>query len=344
MIPASSEPSSAKADVRTAYQLVRDLFTPRPICYWRELAVTGSLAWAAFALAVVFHDDVVVSVSLVCLAVPFWYRAVVMVHELTHQRRDEIPGFHTAWNLAIGIVWLLPSVMYERVHNGHHRKTTYGTTDDPEYLPLAGHPWAIAGYLGFAFVALPLLFLRFLLLAPLSWLVPPLRRFLIRSGSSYTINLRFVRAMSARERRSLFLWECTVLLVWWPVFALTLSGNLPWQWLPCWYAIYSATLFANRLRMLTAHHFASDGHPMDHLGQFRDSIDSPHGWWAEVWAPLGLRYHALHHLFPTLPFHNMRTAYGRLAQQLPAESFYHEAAGRGLLPSLRRLVTRSGRR
>jgi mannose-6-phosphate isomerase-like protein (cupin superfamily) len=64
--------------------------------------------------------------------------------------------------------------------------------------------------------------------------------------------------------------------------------------------------------MLAAHRFASDGRPRDHLGQFADSIDTPAGWWAALWAPLGLRFHALHHLFPTLPFHNLRPAYRRL--------------------------------
>ena len=46
-----------------------------------------------------------------------------MVHELTHRRRDEIPGFHLAWNLVIGVAWLLPSVMYEGAHNDHHKRT-----------------------------------------------------------------------------------------------------------------------------------------------------------------------------------------------------------------------------
>jgi hypothetical protein len=40
---------------------------------------------------------------LVLLAVPLWCRVGLMVHELTHQRRDEIPGFHPAWNLVIGV-------------------------------------------------------------------------------------------------------------------------------------------------------------------------------------------------------------------------------------------------
>jgi fatty acid desaturase len=39
--------------------------------------------------------------------------------------------------------------------------------------------------------------------------------------------------------------------------------------------------------------------------------------------PVGLRYHALHHLFPFLPYHNLGKAHARLVAQLPAACPYH---------------------
>jgi fatty acid desaturase len=39
--------------------------------------------------------------------------------------------------------------------------------------------------------------------------------------------------------------------------------------------------------------------------------------------PVGLRYHALHHLFPFLPYHNLGKAHARLMAQLPPGSAYH---------------------
>jgi fatty acid desaturase len=201
----------------------------------------------------------------------------------------------------------------------------------------------VAAYLTSGVLIAPLLLIRFLIAAPISWLIPPLRRGLIRAGSTFAASPWYRRTMSAAERRRLFAWEGVILLAWWPPVALTLAGVLPWRWLLCWYATYTVVLFVNRLRILASHRFTSDGCPTDHLGQFADSIDTPGGWWAEVWAPLGLRYHALHHLFPTVPFHNLRTAYDRLVAHLPADSFYHEATGRGLLRTLRELVTRTRR-
>ena len=324
------------AGIRAAYLLVKDLFEPDPRRYWAELGGTGSAAWGALLVATL--ADGPAAVGAWCLGVVLWYRAATMVHELTHQRPNEIPGVHLAWNFFVGVAWLLPSVMYEGVHAAHHKRTTYGTPADPEYLPLAGRRGAVLLYVAQSFVIGPLLLVRFLVGAPLSWFVPPLRRLLVRSVSSYVINSAFVRRMSPAERRRLVRWECVILITWWPPVALSLAGGLSWRWLAIWYATYTAVLLVNRVRMLAAHRFASDGRPRDHLGQFADSIDTPAGWWAALWAPLGLRFHALHHLFPTLPFHNLRPAYRRLVASLPDESFYHQSRGQGLVWAIGRLL------
>ena len=43
-------------------------------------------------------------------------------------------------------------------------------------------------------------------------------------------------------------------------------------------------------------------------------------------APVGLRYHALHHLFPTMPYHNLGAAHRRLMSQLPVQALYRHTA------------------
>ncbi|MGZ3662757.1 MAG: fatty acid desaturase, partial [Bdellovibrionota bacterium] len=60
--------------------------------------------------------------------------------------------------------------------------------------------------------------------------------------------------------------------------------------------------------------------------QYEDSVnvEGP-GIVMELIAPVGLRYHALHHLFPTMPYHNLGIAHRRLKAQLPADSIYHAA-------------------
>ena len=57
-------------------------------------------------------------------------------------------GFRLVWNLLVGIPLLVPSFMYEGVHNQHHAKRYYGTVNDPEYLPLAlMKPWTLPVFL-----------------------------------------------------------------------------------------------------------------------------------------------------------------------------------------------------
>lgn len=44
--------------------------------------------------------------------------------------------------------------------------------------------------------------------------------------------------------------------------------------------------------------------------------------------PVGLRYHALHHWFPALPYHSLGRAHRRLMAQLPADSPYRRTVRR----------------
>ena len=38
--------------------------------------------------------------------------------------------------------------------------------------------------------------------------------------------------------------------------------------------------------------------------------------------PFSIRYHALHHLFPSLPYHNLKKAHAHLVASLPQDSPY----------------------
>ena len=39
--------------------------------------------------------------------------------------------------------------------------------------------------------------------------------------------------------------------------------------------------------------------------------------------PFSIRYHALHHLFPSMPYHNLKRAHDHLVRTLPSDSPYH---------------------
>jgi fatty acid desaturase len=77
---------------------------------------------------------------------------------------------------------------------------------------------------------------------------------------------------------------------------------------------------------------------MSYAEQLVDSVNVVgHPVFTELWAPVGLRYHALHHLFPTIPYHALPVAHARLMQALPADSIYRKTVEPTLLSALRTL-------
>ena len=76
--------------------------------------------------------------------------------------------------------------------------------------------------------------------------------------------------------------------------------------------------------------------------QLLDSVNYPDNpILGELWAPVGLRYHALHHLFPGIPYHNLGTAHRKLVANLPAENIYNQTGARTLNGALRDLWQRA---
>ncbi len=74
---------------------------------------------------------------------------------------------------------------------------------------------------------------------------------------------------------------------------------------------------------------------MTFLDQLLDSINYPHRpFLSALWAPLGLRFHALHHVFPSLPYHNLDQAHRRLMAELPADSPYRLTESPSLTASI----------
>src|SRR5690606_41820841 len=74
-----------------------------------------------------------------------------------------------------------------------------------------------------------------------------------------------------------------------------------------------------------------DALPISLTAQYLDSVNvPPPGLMAEIWAPVGLRYHALHHLMPSMPYHSLPEAHRRLRKALEAGTTFDGAnhAGR----------------
>ena len=326
-----------------ARRLVSDLHTPTPAIFWADLVSSALIGWTAFATAVTAPFSPVVLAAFVIAALAL-YRGVVFTHELSHIRRHALPGFETAWNLIFGVPLLLPSFTYVGVHQSHHNLATYGTTADPEYLPFASsRRLMIAFGLQSALLLPVLLVVRFLVLAPIGLLWPRFHRSLETHASSFSMNPQYRRDVSPETAIGMRRWEAVTFVVWASGAALFAAGMIPARFPLVWMAVLVAISLLNTLRVLGAHEYVSDGRPRSREEQLKDSIDTPGGPWTELWAPVGLRYHALHHYFPGIPYHNLGSAYKRLIANLPSTSPYRGSTSPSLRASLSKLYARAKR-
>ena len=327
-----------KAMLRAARDLTKDLGEARAALYWPDMTGSALLGYAALA-GTVLATNTIIAVFYGVVAALAFYRALMFIHELTHIHRDALPGFRLAWNLLVGIPLLTPSFMYEGVHTLHHKRTQYGTAEDPEYLPLAlMKPWSLPLFVAIALLAPAALLFRFAVLAPLGVLVPAVRKAVWERASSLSINPAFRRRAPDGEMKARVRWQEVGGTLWaWGLLAST--QLIGWRPLLVVLAVVSVTAVLNQLRTLVAHLWENEGEPTSVTAQFLDSVNvPPPGRIAEIWAPVGLRYHALHHLMPSLPYHSLPEAHRRLVRELGTGSTYHGANHPAMLVLVSRIA------
>jgi fatty acid desaturase len=318
--------------LKAAAELTRELSTANPRIYWADFLASALLGYAALAGAIMAGS---LGWTLACgvVAVLALYRAESFIHELTHVKHATLPRFRAAWNTLLGVPLLVPSFMYEGVHNLHHAKTRYGTAEDPEYLPLAlMKPWTLPAFILIAALAPVALIVRYAVLSPLSLLSPKLRETVVARYSGLQINPAFRRRVPEGEAAALWT-RLEIAASVWAVALVTLvaTGAIPLRAFLIALAVASAVAVLNQVRTLVAHLWENEGEPMTVTAQYLDSVNvPPPATLPALWAPVGLRYHALHHLLPSVPYHNLGIAHRRLAAVLDPASPYFKANYKGL--------------
>jgi len=344
-MPETESADKSEADetfsLREAHNLVSDLMKPNPWIYWTDFLFNSIVGWAAFITALMSPLFSLMQIGAYVVAVLTLYRAAIFVHELAHLKKGTFKIFRTAWNCICGVPFMIPSFTYDGVHNDHHRRDIYGTHQDGEYLPFATHkPFEMIVYVLLSFIIPPVLLLRFLVLTPLSYLIPPLRKIVWERASSLTIDPTYKRAENAirndhnwrQQELATFLFAFVVVLLVW-------LGVLPFDVLILWYLVAVMVFILNSLRTLAAHAYRNPGEkPMSHAEQYLDSINVPgNPLITPLWAPVGLRFHATHHLFMNMPYHNLGKAQRRLVNGLSDNTLYLTTLRKGLWDALKRI-------
>ncbi len=298
-------------------------FPPQRGFYFLDLGASAALGWSAFALAVALPSRHPGAWLAGLVAAAGLWRAGYFVHEVAHQKRA-LPGFELAWNLVVGLWIMIPSFMVD-AHADHHRMKTYGTALDPEYEPVASYSriQLVLNVLAMLLVG-PALVLRFAVLGPLSWVIPRLRRLVLSRASALATNERYVNSEHLRDDVRVRIMEGAAGGLAWTVIGLVASGAIPGKALVVWYGVMSVAFTCNQARTLIAHAYEGNGKPMSLEEQVADSSTIEGPWWSTgIFNPVGTRYHALHHLAPSLPYHALPEAHRLLLARLSASHDSH---------------------
>jgi fatty acid desaturase len=328
--------ASAK-EFREIRTLVGDLMHRRASIYWLDLIVTLLVGYSAAGVYFKSSHWYFQVAGLVVASFAL-FRSGSFIHEITHFRQGEMTSFVIGWNLLAGIPMLTPSHFYQN-HIDHHKSDHYGTVHDGEYLPLWG-----AGVRQFAmfFAQVPLLplfvFTR-LLLAPLSFVSPGVRNWTLEHASSFVINFRHrltIPQHAPRKTWAALELACSARAA--AMLGVVALGVFPPTRLMQMYVLSMCVLGLNYIRNLAAHHYRNAGDPMSHMEQLDDSVNiEGMPIVTELFFPLHLRYHALHHLLPSMPFHNLHKAHQRLMEELSQSSPYRKTVYRSFFTVVREL-------
>lgn len=324
--------------IRQVHEIVRDLMRPSLPIFFTDFLLTIGLAYAATAVYLTAEAWSLAQLAAFFVAGTAMYRAAIFIHELEHRPPGSFRAFTFTWNALCGVPFFMPSFLYDN-HVDHHSQNTYGTQGDSEYLSLARRPRAVRAFL-FATIGLldPVLGpLRFLLLTPWTFASSKLdHRIWTQTSSLYMLNPQYRRKYDA-SARSAARWTMEVVCcaTAWTWVVLIWNGVVPLAIVGKVYLLFAAWMAVNQLRTLTAHRYESLGDPSSYAEQLLDSNTFDRGPWAELWAPVGLRYHALHHVMPSLPYHAMGEAHRRLLRELPSDSPYRRTLRPGFAAALR---------
>lgn len=307
--------------------LPKEVFEINLKTYCSDIIICVSIGWLAFIVSgkvQLFSWSFFLCFIVATIAL---YRAMGFIHEICHQQKNKkFKSFVTLWHIFVGIPLLLPSSFYD-CHLEHHNYKKYKTEYDPQYPALKGNRFAIIKLVLLDPLLFPLnLIIRLLILSPLSILSPPLRSFLYCKFSSIA-KRDFVAHFNNKQKELLAKVEINILIFWSIVILLIVFKIIPLIYLAIWYFLVAAIWSLTFFRSLGEHSHDNLIETSLTVEEYLlDSFTYSRGGWQKfMYFPMyipGIRYHALHHLCPAIPYHNLPKAHQFLRENLPEDNLY----------------------
>lgn len=296
---------------RQSFEKIKHLTKPNLLLYWGDLLGTAACCYGLMYLCMT--SPVLSLERWLSFAICSFFvnRGIYFIHEIVHQGKY-LKGFETAHSLLFGCVFKIPSYIHTP-HHYHHRSTSYATQDDPEY----DDAWigkSLGNYLSVIPVSLMIpviLFVRFGLV-PLCYpfMSETQRNKVFQKASTFAMNPKYERPMHTKEEfKNWMIQDGLACAINGSVLIMFLTSNMSLANFLTFHLFCSTFFFLNFYRALVAHKYVADPSNKTIEAQVKDSISIPSSITDFFWAPLGLKFHSLHHYFPTIPYHNLQKAH-----------------------------------
>lgn len=307
-------------------KLAKPFMARNMLQYWVDflfswsLFVSGLITWLYAPLAW--------SIAGLIIGIFAAYRCGSFMHEIVHFSRRSKPemAFKTGWNMLFGIFILSPSHLYD-AHLEHHMPNSFATIEDPEYVPITNRSFFGLAFFVFHHVLGPISMVALrMLLNPIIWLIPSLGKNLMQGkGTSLVINWDYVPTGKTKPTTfDRFAIIASTLLLYVYIAAI-ITAFVPLIIVAKILVLIIISMVLNGVRTLVAHRYINyERGSVSREEQLLDSVNLiGNPVIGGLLAPVGLRYHALHHLVQTLPYHSLEAAHKTLLAELPDDDVYH---------------------
>jgi fatty acid desaturase len=307
-------------DISRMKQILKDYHEPNKLIFWRDILSFSLIGWV-----LITYSSFNFILPLYLVGVFMLYKGGMLIHEISHLAK-KIKGIRTAYDLLLGYPISYPSYIYD-THLYHHGKKTYGTLRDPEYLYIENFSGLTLIRPLFAAFLLPIFqWIRFGIVPFITPFMP--RKFkvhLFQKYSTLVFSMAYVRPIRNEEQSLMTMMREDLLCASYKVglIALLYFEILPMRFLFIYYIAFVIASLLNMYRALFNHIYANkSGESLSWEDHLMDTATIKAGPITNLFFINGLNYHALHHLFPELPYHNLKAAHFKLVDELEEDHIY----------------------
>jgi len=323
-------------------QYIMKLHKVNKAIYWIDFFTCAIFGWYFFFLTI-YSDKLIVMIPAFFFGTILIYRGQLFIHEVVHQRKN-ITGLALAYEIFFGWPNSYPSYIHDP-HLAHHGKKTYGTKEDAEYTPHINDSWLKMLQPIISSLLLPIFStIRFCLLPPLMIFFPlNWKKKIYQHASTLIVEIKYKRPIKSDvEIKTMMINDLICSLYRWAFITVLVLGIIPLKTLWVWLAMIFIASALNMYRTKIAHRYLGDGKPMSQEGQLLDSVTVSGSFLSAIWAPVGLRYHSAHHLYPVMPYHNLGKLHAYLSSPEMSDHPYNRTVFATFFKAFFHFVSKKG--